>query len=93
MSTSVFRDGDITPVPPLLARDAADGEYEVVDQNGLVVARGLVGWNSSVAIARLLEQGVRGDGLCLDHLNELAGGRCLSCVLGVRRNPYSAVQR
>jgi hypothetical protein len=81
------------PVAPLHAEIAPLGGFCVVDVNGFVVAQGLTWWNSAVAIATILDRALRYDGICLLHLSETVGGRCLSCTLGTSRNAFSAVPR
>lgn len=82
------------PVAPLSVHDDDSGGYRILDVNGLVVAKGLTGWNSAVAISRILEQAIEGAGLCLVHLMELDGfARCWSCRMGARRSDFSAVPR
>jgi hypothetical protein len=76
------------PIPPLSPRAVAGG-YEVADPNGFRVVCDLHSINAATAIATILNQYLKGDGLCLVHLMETVNGRCLSCSVGTGRSPFA----
>lgn len=66
--------------------------YEVRDQNDLRVVERLSGINSAAAIAMCIENAVRGDGLCLVHLQETVNGQCTWCAEGRAPHPYRVIR-
>lgn len=87
--------GAVAPITarPMLGGDPFRSTFEIVDADGLVLTVPLVGQNSVVAIAHMLDLFARGDGLCLLHLTETIGGRCVACMSGWARHLLSAALR
>lgn len=82
-------------VAPLVTRpvEGIKGSFEILDAQGLVITSPILGLGAASALTYIFNGYVRGDGICLRHLQETFAGRCVPCLNGWMRHTFSVEAR